>query len=114
MQPDTAIQESPESPFYLLLRTTIAGAQQANLSRRELGNMLKPIIFPEDEEYDTEAAAIICQRSPSTLERWRSKGLGPAYFKDASGCVTYTGRTLREFKEHKDLVYQTQKMQGAK
>ena len=100
--------------FYSLLNSLVAGAEQRGLTRQEVAAMLKPIIFPEDEEYDTEAAAVICQRSPSTLERWRSHGLGPVYFKDSFGCVTYTGKTLRQFKEQKEPVYQTLKVPGAK
>jgi hypothetical protein len=108
------MQLTDTASFYTLLNSLIAGAEQRGLDRHQLANMLKPVVYPDDEEFDTQAAAIICKRSPSTLERWRSKGLGPVYFKDSFGCVTYTGRTLREFEEQKEPVYQSQKMQDAK
>ena len=94
------VSEVPQvSPFYLLLQSTIDGAAQRGLPRKQLAEMLRPIIFPDDEEYDTDEAAAELGKARSTLERWRCYGTGPKFFRDEHGCIRYTGRTLREYRE---------------
>lgn len=93
------IEAPAEDTFYLILQTMIDGAANRGLSRKDLASMLTPIIFPDDERFDTEQMAEKCRRATSTMERWRCRGVGPEYFKDETGRVFYTGKSWREFKE---------------
>ena len=93
------VEAPTEDTFYLILQTMIEGAASRGLSRRDLALMLQPVIFPDDERYDTEQMAELCHRATSTLERWRCIGRGPKFCKDETGRVFYTGKSWREFKE---------------
>jgi hypothetical protein len=93
------VQAPADDTFYLILQTMIDGAASRGLSRKDLALMLSPVVWPDDERYNTEQMAELCQRATSTLERWRCRGFGPEYFKDQLGRVYYTGKSWREFKE---------------
>jgi hypothetical protein len=53
--------------FYPLLTSIIAGAEQKGLDRKQLATMLKPVVWPDSELYNTPQSAEYCNRSPFTL-----------------------------------------------
>ena len=58
-----------------------------------------PAFFdPDDEDMFEEEAAEALGVTPGTMKLWRSKGRGPRY-RRVGKRVTYTLRTLKEFRE---------------
>ena len=57
---------------------------------------LAPAMAPDDL-LTPEQAAKILRKSPATLSRWRTDGIGPSYIKNG-GAVEYRRSDLEEYR----------------
>ena len=99
--------------FYGLLKAAVHGAECDALPVNELGNILRPMLYPDDVEYPTRAAAKILNKSMQTLQRWRMQGIGPEHRRDGSRQVVYTAKALHDYQAGVERVCQGRPTQPA-
>ena len=86
------------SQLAVTLQTTIAGAIAQDLPDTEIRKVILSIVDDIYRELKTVDAADYLNKSEPTLKRWRRKGIGPRYRKDAGGAIRYRLDWLREFQ----------------
>ena len=68
-------------------------------AKRGSGHRPHSVEDGSDETYLPAAAAPYVHSTEATLRAWRHQGRGPAYYKDASGQITYRKSDLDAFNE---------------
>jgi hypothetical protein len=63
------------------------------------------IALGDDAVLDPVEAAAILRKSPSTLEMWRSRGVGPRSIKTGPRSVGYTIGELRRFLRNAEAAF---------
>ena len=86
------------SQLAVTLQTTLAGAIAQNLPDPQVRQIVLSIVDDDQRELTTVDAADYLNKSEPTLKRWRRKGIGPRYRKDAGGAIRYRLDWLREFQ----------------
>ncbi len=78
--------------MYAAVSRLAALAQQVqDVNRAEIDTLVKEILTDDDDRLISPREVSELPNAPSypTLARWRSKGIGPAHVKDATGHVLY-------------------------
>jgi hypothetical protein len=90
--------------FYRLIKAAVHGAEYDSLPVEELGDILRPILFPDDIEYTTRDAAKMLNRSVNTLQRWRMQGLGPDFMRSGNRQCIYSAKAIRAYQASRERV----------